>query len=108
MSLYADYLREKTGDEILETEHGFATYRYLDDAVYIVDIYVKPDFRKSTIASCMADAICKEAKEKGIHKLIGSVVPSSKNSTASLKVLLSYGMLLKSSSENFIVFEKEL
>ena len=42
MSLYANYLREKSFDEILETDKGFATYRFLDErkTVYIVDLYV--------------------------------------------------------------------
>ena len=40
MSLYAEYLREKTDDEIIETVEGFATYRFLPGyACYIIDIY---------------------------------------------------------------------
>lgn len=110
MSLYANYLREKTNDEILETDKGFATYRYLDNdkTVYIVDIYVLPDFRNTHEASKMADSIIAEAKEKGCTKMIGSVVPSAKGSTASLKVLLAYGMTLDSSTNDFILFKKEL
>ena len=108
MSLYAEYLRERTSDEILETSRGFATYRYLDQTVYIVDIYVVPQFRQTGEASQMADAIAKEAKEKGCVKMIGSVVPSSRGSTNSVKVLLAYGMKLASSGQDFILFEKEL
>lgn len=110
MSMYGAYLREKTQDSIIETEHGFATYRYLDNdkTVYIIDIYVLPDFRKSTVASTIADNIVEEAKKRGCTKLLGSVVPSNKNSTASLKVLLAYGMVLESSSADFIVFSKEI
>jgi len=108
MSLYSEYLKEKTNDGILETSRGFATYRYLDRSVYIIDIYVVPQFRKTGEASQMADCIAKEAKENGCTKMIGSVVPSNKDSTASIKVLLAYGMRLSSSSDNFILFEKEL
>lgn len=108
MSMYAEYLREKTSDLILETVQGFATYRYLPDGhtVYIVDIYVTPGFRKTNVASTMADNIVEEAKLKGCTKLLGSVVPSSKNSTAGIQVLLSYGMSLESSSNDFVVFGK--
>ena len=110
MSLYANYLTEKTDDQILETEKGFATYRYLEDesAVYIVDIYVLPEFRKSGEAAAMADAIATEAKERGVKRLVGSVVPSNKGSTDSLRVLLAYGFKLDSSSNNFLLFKKEL
>lgn len=110
MSLWADYLREKTNDLVLETDKGFAVYRYLDEGktVYIVDIYVSPDFRGYKCASNIADIIVEKAKEKGCTKLLGSVVPSSKNSTTSLKVLLGYEMTLDSSTQDFILFKKEI
>lgn len=109
MSLYSNYLREKTQDHIIEMDQGFATYRFMDEkTVYIVDIYVLPDFRKQNLASTIADTIVDVARKKGCNKLLGSVVPSNKGSTISLKVLLGYGMTLKSSSNDFVVFEKEI
>lgn len=110
MSLYAKYLTERTNDRILEINHGFATYRILPEqkAVYIVDIFVDSDFRKAGTASQMADEIAKIAKKEGCTKMLGSVVPSTKNSTASLKVLLAYGMTLQWSTQDFVVFEKEI
>jgi ribosomal protein S18 acetylase RimI-like enzyme len=109
MSLYADYLKERTDDQILETEFGFATYRFLDEkTVYIVDIYVMPECRRGTHASAMADNIVRASKLKGCTKLLGTVVPSAKGSTTSLKVLLGYGMKLKSCSNDCIVFEKDI
>lgn len=109
-SMYAKYLKERTYDEILETDQGFATYRYIQDknAVYIVDIYVLPEHRKSSIASKLADEICREALDKGCDLLIGTVCPTAKGSTDSIKVLIAYGMEVKSSSQDFIVFEKRL
>ncbi len=110
ISLYAQYLQEKTNDFILESPMGFATYRYLDDGktVYIMDIYVVPERRKENWAATMADEIVRGAKKNGAVKLIGSVVPSTKDSTTSLKVLLGYGMTLDSATENFILFRKEI
>ncbi len=109
MSLYADYLHEKTNDQIIENEFGFATYRYIgNDVVYIVDIYILPEFRKSKHASTIADNIVELASKKGCTKLMGSIVPSNKNSTDSLKVLLAYGMKLESSTTDFIAFTKDI
>jgi GNAT superfamily N-acetyltransferase len=108
--MYGRYLIEKTNDHILETDKGFATYRYLDEnkTVYIVDLFVLPDFRKEHVASTIADQIVELARHVGCTKLLGSVVPSNKNSTDSVRVLLAYGMSLKSSSNDFLVFEKEI
>ena len=109
MSLYAEYLTERTNDQILEVENGFATYRFIDnDTVYIVDIYVKPEVRKSKLASVMADEIAIIAKERGCTKMLGTCNPSTKGSTTSLKVLFSYGMELLSASNDLIVVQKEI
>lgn len=109
-SHYAQYLQERTEDKILETDYGFATYRYINNgrSVYIVDIFVSPDYRRKNGASAMADKVVEIAVQKGCTEMLGSVVPSAKGSTESLQVLIGYGMKLKSASENFIVFSKEL
>lgn len=107
MSLYSDYIKERTNRSMIETDDGFVIYFYPNpQTVYIEDIYVVPSKRKSHLASEMADLVVKEAKEKGCNVLIGSVAPSAKNSTASVKVLLAYGMELDSSQNDFIVFKK--
>ena len=105
MSLYAEYLKEVRDDGIVENDEGFATYRYLNEekTVYIVDIYIKPECRKSGAASAIADDIVRIAKEVGCTELLGTVVPSNRNSTASLKVLLGSGMALVSATNDFIV-----
>lgn len=110
MSLYADYLTERTNDQILESESGFATFRFLDNCktVYIVDIYVVPGAREKGFAASMAEQIEKIAKEKGCADMIGTVMPSAKGSTLSLKVLLAYGMQLHSSAQDAIILRKDI
>jgi len=109
MKLYAQYLKEHHGDEIVFTDKGFATYRYIsDDTVYIVDIYVLPEFRKSKEASLMADEIIALAKARGCKKMIGTVVPAARNSTDSVNVLLRYGMTLSHIDGGLVVFRKDI
>ncbi|MES2347886.1 MAG: GNAT family N-acetyltransferase [Pseudomonadota bacterium] len=109
-TLYAQYLAERTSDEILETQEGFATYRFLNDGktVYIVDIYTVPDVRGRGYAAGLADIIASKAKARGAVEMIGSVMPSAKGSTTSMKVLLAYGMTLQSAAANIVVFKKDL
>ncbi len=109
MSLYADYVKERLGDEIIESKSGFATYRFTDDkTVYLVDLYVSPDFRKMGVARDMANLVGEIAKKRGCIKMIGSVVPSAKGSAQSMKVLLAYGMVPDSSTNDFVLFRKDL
>lgn len=110
MSLYADYIKERSDDRIIELDFGFITYRHLADqkSTYIVDIYVEPKKRLEGFGSMLADEVLKEAKRLKHEKIIGTVVPSANGSTESLKALLGYGMKLKSSSQDFIIFEKDI
>ena len=109
MSLYADYLRERTDDEILETENGFATYRILNESqVYIMDIYVIPKERLFGIARKLGDEICERAKNIGCTELIGTVNPSCYGANESIKTLLAYGMDVYASNENVIYFKKRI
>lgn len=109
MSLYSEYVTELLGDHVYETEKGFATYRFTDEKTcWILNIYVRPDFRKQSVASDMADIIMGIAQKRGCTKLLGSVTPSARGSTESLKVLLGYGMTLDSSTGDFILFKKDI
>jgi len=108
MSLYADYIKQREGKEIVETDIGFATYTIVKDGMYIEDIFVSSDHRHSGEAARMADQIADIAREKGLKKLFGSVVPTANHSTTSLKVLIAYGFRLSSSTNNFILLEKDL
>lgn len=109
MSLYAEYLQERTNDGILETDQGFATFRFVDkESVYIVDLYVRPDCREKKIATQLADIIVNDAKQRGCKILYGTVNLLTKGADRSLKVLQGYGMRLHSAENNVIVMKKDI
>lgn len=109
MSIYAEYLAERTDDKIIERVEGFITYRYLNkDQVYIIDLYVVPCFRKQGIASKLANIVCEEAKKAGCKEMLGTVNPSCKGANESILTLIAYGMQVSSSTNNIIVFKKGL
>lgn len=112
MSMYSEYVRERAGDEILETEEGFATYRFIQDdgipCVYILDIFIRPDFRRTKIASSLADKIVAEARSMDCVRLLGSVSSAAKNATDSIKVLLGYGMEFYKCSDHGMIFKKDI
>jgi GNAT superfamily N-acetyltransferase len=108
MSLFAEYLREREGKEIVESDRGFATFQVLNNECYIEDIYVVPEYRQTGEAAKMANQIAEQAKTRGCVRLLGSVVPTARGSTTSLKVLLAYGFRLLRSDNNFIVLSKDL
>lgn len=109
MSLYADYIHEKTKDFIIENDKGFATYRFLEGfKVYIVDIYVKPEFRKQGVAQQFINEIVEKAVEIGCTELYGSVNVNFANPTYSVKLHLAYGMEVFGLGPDIIIFRKAL
>lgn len=112
--MYADYLKETQGKEMLETEHGFLTYGFdcvpgvEGPHVYIEDLYVKPDMRKSHVAATMADYVCSIAKQRGVNYCVGSVNNRAKTKEASKKVLEAYGMRKFFEDENTSWYLKEI
>jgi len=106
MNLYAKYLLEREGIHTLETSYGFVTYQCLEDqTVYIMDLYVLPEYRQHTPAQELADAVVELTQAKIV---LGSISPDSKNAHQSLVRLLAYGMTLWKIENNLIFFKKEV
>lgn len=109
MSLYADYIREREGFEVVETEDGFATFKlYENGECYLRDIYVAPEARETGLATEMADRVCEIARASLCHTLIGSVAIDDKFATRNTKVLLAYGMEIYKTSGTVVFFKKRL
>lgn len=110
LSMYGKYIYEREGKSILEVPEGFATYVYLNDikAVYVEDIYVLPEHRRSRAAWSMLDRITVIATQKGYNTLVGSVRPTANGSTESLKASIAYGFKIHSCDGNLIWFKKEI
>jgi ribosomal protein S18 acetylase RimI-like enzyme len=106
--MYADYIREREGKEVLETDKGFAVYSFEGPYCYIQDIYVKPDFRRSRAAWEMGETISSLAKAKGCKYLSGTVYAGTNGATESLVGQLAYGFKLHSAENGKILLYKEL
>ena len=107
-SHFANYKEERENANVIEDEYGFIVYKFENEYVYIEDLYVVPEKRKSLIASSYADKVVDIAKKEGYNRLLGSVSPQDPNATANLKVLLGYGFRLLSCKEEIIYFIKEI
>lgn len=108
MSHYGDYIKERLNMGIVEDAHGFATYKKLDEHIYIVDLYVTPLSRDQDHAWKYLDVIAQYAKAEGFNRLLGSVDPTANGSTHSIGVIIKAGFKLMSVSNNLIWLEKEL
>ncbi len=109
MSLYADYIREREGFETIEVEHGFATYKRLnDDEFYLRDICVAKPHRKEGIATILSEMIARIAREAGATKLIGSVSLRANGIEVSILALIGDGFKFSHSTESMLYFVKDI
>lgn len=109
LSLYAQYLKERSPRGIIETAEGFATFEYVNaDIVYIIDLYVVPESRQQGVAASLADKIVDEALAVGRKQLLGSVDVTAKGAETSMKVLEAYGMRPYKVAEPMVFFIKNI
>ncbi len=107
--MYGAYLKERLNKEYYETAFGFVIYSwYLEDAIYIEELYIKPESRLEGFGTMMVDEVCELARKAGKKYLIGTVAPSANGSTSSLKALLAYKMQLWRIENDLIFLSKEL
>lgn len=109
MSLYADYVKERTGRSVIENDDGFVVYYDLgSDSVFIEDMFVSKDKRRSKIGSSMADLIVKDAISRGKKMILCSVDPRANNSTDSIKIIMAYGFKLYCTNGPMILLKLDL
>jgi ribosomal protein S18 acetylase RimI-like enzyme len=103
-NLYAEYLKEKSDIEYLQFEDkAFCTYIEQVECLYLIDIYVKPEYRKSKVASKLADVVVEIARAKGKKFILGAVEKDSKAEATNQKVLESYGFRFSHYVENDMI-----
>jgi hypothetical protein len=108
VDMYAAYLEELGGKHLFRNDKGFIIYSFVENNCYVEEVYILPEHRGQKDFLLLYNGVVEIAKQKGCKKLLGSVVPSANGSTKSLNMLISYGAKLVSSSNNFILLEKEV
>lgn len=115
--LYAQYIKEREGKEILfhaegTTTIGYLTYKVVGQSekvlpgIYIIDVFVKAGYRDRGIAKKMADQICAKAKADGLDWVYGSCDITANGAETSAQVLLAYGFKFKYVDRSLLFFEK--
>jgi GNAT superfamily N-acetyltransferase len=108
--MWAAYIKETLGKEMIQTDKGFATFFIVPgtSVCYIEDIYVLPEHRKSDITTEMENSVKKWAVERGCTELMGSVNLSISTPERSLQILLHRGYKLSQVTPSMIYLKKKL
>lgn len=108
MSMWAAYIAEREGSEMIEIEEGFITFRITNKECFVSDFYVKPEFRGHGIAFKLGDMVTERALEKSCTHLTSNVRLGWPGDTASLRVQLRYGFIPVDAHNGVIALQKEI
>lgn len=89
-SLWFQYLEECGGDQVIEYDWGFVTYRFVDKSVYMPEIFVVPERRDAGLARILVSEVEDIARAAGAEQLLGSVCM---NLPEHIKIGSIYGQL---------------
>jgi ribosomal protein S18 acetylase RimI-like enzyme len=106
--MWLDYIRERMPmKDVIETAEGFVIYYNIEAerAVYIEEIYIKPQFRRSDIGSSLMRDIIKESV---MPYMMGSIDVTTEGTAISLKAMLKQGFEPYRIEGNLMFLRKEL
>ena len=107
--LYFDYIKERLGLETLVKEDkAFIVFKIEGEEIYIQDIYVRPDLRKTGIMQEMEVEVESLAAARGCTYATGTVQITANGSHESLKYCLDRGYKVIDLMQNVIILRKEL
>lgn len=108
MQFYKDYLKEREGFEVIESDSGFATYKVYGEECYIRDIYIVPEQRRKGAAAALGNQIREIAKSQGCKYLTGSVASQLPSATNNTKAMFADGYRILRTTADMIYFVKEI
>lgn len=108
--MWLDYIRERTYKQVIEKEKGFAIYfpHPSENAMYIEDIYVLPEFRNTKVATELLNEVIDLAKIQKLKYILGSNCPNTKGATSSMKAMLASGFELYKIQGDLILLRREV
>ena len=111
ISLYAQYVNEREGLNIIEKEHGYITYSFLKEGsvCFIENLFVVPHMRRKNYAKMLASNLIEITTFRKCKVLIGSVCLDTFGADTAIKVIQKYGMKVSHlGKDNMIYFKKEI
>lgn len=108
MSLYAQYVKEREGAVTVETSEGFYSYKVDGDYIFIVDLYVVPEYRAKKVGSKFGREIEDITRELGKSTILCSASLESLNSSDAIAFIIMNGYEIINYTDTQVFFKKEI
>lgn len=107
-SLYAQYVKERLGKEVIENDDGFCTIVITNERFYIEDVFVRKEAREKGVAADFGRQACEWAKRMGYKEVWGSVFAKANGAEYSIQQLAKFGFRIATATQDMIYLKKEL
>lgn len=108
MSLYAQFVREMAGGEVIETDAGFISYLIEGEVCRFQELFVKADARGTGLHKSLWNAMIATCKQRDVKRVVWVVDTKQLNPTPRLIMYLRWGARVKDAQNNCIVLEYDL
>lgn len=108
MSLWADYLKERLGQDSIERDFGFLVYKVQGIVCEICELYVSPAVRSSGRGRELVSEVIEIAKQQNCVTLIAYVWPGLPGSESVLSSSFKFGFQLAGADAGRIMITKDL
>lgn len=107
-TMYADYIKERDGQEVFENADGFAFYRVSGPECFIAEMYVRPEKRTAGAGRAIVNDLSKVAIEEGCEFLSGNIFVKSHTSTDAVAASILSGFKVVAADNGVISIIKPL
>lgn len=108
MSLYAEYIKEVYGKNMIETDELFIIWTINGEILYLEDMYIKPELRNKGLGQNALAWIISVARENGCKEILISLMESCKFKNENMQIYLHVGFELHSFKDQIIYLKKKV
>lgn len=105
-SLYGNYISERSNGKILENDFGFIAYRTDQGECYIIEMYIKPEFRRSKKGTELFSELELIARKERSRRIVAGIYIEDACSTITIAAAISAGFKIFSANGGIIQIEK--
>jgi GNAT superfamily N-acetyltransferase len=107
-TLYATYIKDRRGLEILENEFGFLTYKFAGEECFIAEMCIDPRKRTAGHGRSLVSQLEEMAKAAGCKYVSANIDINSGGANTILLASLLCGYEVRASNGNALLVIKEL
>ena len=107
-TLYAKYIKECEGFEVLENESGFLFYKIRDGECFLAHVFTEAEARKTGRARSLIDEVSEVAIKNDCEVVSASIDLRDKNASKTLAAALRVGFEVKAAEHGVMIIVKPL